>query len=180
MEEVTMDRPMPAWAFNVMSWTFKLRDLLSPREEILREADLRPGYRVLDYGCGPGAYVAGAAAMVGSSGQVYALDLHPLAVRRVRSLAQKVGLTNVETILSDCSTGLSDGSVDVVLLYDVYHMLQQPEAVLQELHRVLKTGGTLSVLDPHMEQQALTAAISAGGLFRLVEKGAKTQRFVAV
>lgn len=175
-----MDRPMPAWAFNMMAWTFKLRDLLSPREEILREAGLRPGFRVLDFGCGPGAYVAGAAAMVGPSGRVYALDLHPLAVRRVRDLAQKAGLDSVETIHSDCATGLPDGSLDVILLYDVYHMLRQPEAVLQELHRVLKRGGTLSVLDPHMEAQALTAGIAAGGLFRPVDTGARTQRFVAV
>jgi ubiquinone/menaquinone biosynthesis C-methylase UbiE len=180
MEEVTMDRPMPALAFNVMSWTFKLRDLLSPREEILREVDLRPGFRVLDYGCGPGAYVAAASAMVGPSGRVYALDLHPLAVRRVRRLAKVEGLTNVETILSDCATGLPDGSVDVVLLYDVYHMLRQSEAVLQELHRVLGPGGTLSVLDPHMEEQALTSGIAGGGLFRLEEKCARTLRFLVV
>jgi ubiquinone/menaquinone biosynthesis C-methylase UbiE len=72
---------------------------------------------------------------------VYALDLHPLAVERVRTLARKQQLGNVETIQSDCATGLPDGSVDVVLLYDIFHMLSEPDAILGELHRVLPNPG---------------------------------------
>ncbi|MBE9508860.1 MAG: methyltransferase domain-containing protein, partial [Chloroflexi bacterium] len=85
-----------------MSYVFKLRDLVSPREEILKEVDIQPGFRVLDYGCGPGGYVAGTAKMVGKSGKVYALDLHPLAIWRVQDIARKKQLANVETICSDC------------------------------------------------------------------------------
>jgi ubiquinone/menaquinone biosynthesis C-methylase UbiE len=171
---------MPDLFFNGMSFMFALRDLVQPRARILRDVDLRPGHRVLDYGCGPGAYVTEAARRVGPTGRVYALDIHPLAVERVRLLARRRGLENVEAIRSGCDTGLSDDSVDVVLLYDIFHMLSEPEAVLAELHRVLVPGGTLSVLDPHMGEADLVRRIMGSGLFALVRKGRMTHGFEAL
>jgi ubiquinone/menaquinone biosynthesis C-methylase UbiE len=168
---------MPDFAFNLMSFFFRVRDLVSPRESVLEEAGIRPGFRVLDYGCGPGAYISDAANSVGQSGQVYALDLHPLAVRRVQRIARKRRLANVETIQSDCHTGLPDDSLDIVLLYDIFHMLSEPETVLTELHRVLVPGGTLSVLDPHISEDEIVSGITGRGLFRLAGKGEKTYRF---
>lgn len=172
-----MDRPMPNLMFNGMSFIFKLRDLISPRKRVLEEAGIKPGYRVLDFGCGPGAYIPDVAEKVGESGKVYALDLHPLAARRVQDLARKRRLTNVETIHSDCKTGLPDNSVDVVLLYDIFHMLSEPQAVLAELHRVLKPGGTLSLLDPHMKEDDIMAGVTGGLLFRLSREGERTYSF---
>lgn len=133
---------------------------------------------MLDYGCGPGSYVAPTAALVGESGKVYALDIQPLAVQSVRNLASKKRLTNVEAILSDCETGLPDNSVDVVLLYDTLHALSDPGAVLGELHRVLKPGGVLSFSDHHMQEDELVHKLTDMGLFRLSAKGEKTHTFV--
>lgn len=173
-----MATPMPNIAFNGMSLIFKVRDLVSPRRKILEEAGLMLGDRVLDYGCGPGAYVADAAKMVGESGKIYALDIHPLALERVQSIVAKKGLTNVETIRSDCRTGLPDGSLDIVLLYDIFHMLENPQAVLAEMRRVLKPNGSLSLSDHHMREDDITAGVTDGRLFTLVEKGEKTYTFV--
>jgi len=159
---------------------FTLRDLVRPRKEILKEADIEPGFRVLDYGCGPGGYVGGAAELAGQSGKVYALDLHPLALRRVQELARKRQLTNVETIHSDCQTGLPDDSINVVLLYDIFHMLSEPQAILAELHRVLKPDGTLSLMDPHMDENKILSGVTGGRLFRLSNKRARTYRFEPV
>ena len=172
-----MDRPMPDVAFRGMSLIFQIRDFLSPRDSILDEAGIQPGFQVLDYGCGPGAYVPGVAERVGASGKVYALDIHPLAVQRVQSLARNRRLGNVETICSDCETGLPGNSVDVVLLYDIFHMLSEPDAVLAELHRVLKVGGTLSVLDPHISGERIVSGITNKQLFEL-EKQEPSYRFV--
>jgi ubiquinone/menaquinone biosynthesis C-methylase UbiE len=140
--------------------------------------DIRPGFQVLDYGCGPGAFVPEVAKRVGPSGRVYALDIHPLAIERVKALAQRQQLANVETICSNCQTGLPDDSLDLVLLYDIYHMLSDPDAVLAELHRVLKPGGMLSFSDPHMQETDILAGIARGGLFKLARGDAKTYSFV--
>jgi ubiquinone/menaquinone biosynthesis C-methylase UbiE len=172
-----MDKPMPNIAFKGMALVFKLRDLLSPRRQILQEADVKPGFRVLDFGCGPGGYLLDTVALVGPSGMVYALDVHPLAIQSVQRIAGKKGLTNVETILSDCKTGLPDNSINVVLLYDILHMLNDPNGVLAELHRVLKQDGVLSCLDPHMNQDEAIASVTATRLFRLSKRGKKTWTF---
>ena len=172
-----MDRPMPGLAFNMMSLMFRVRDLVAPRERFLREAGIEPGHWVLDYGCGPGSYVIPAAEMVGETGVVHALDIHPLAVKRVGEMASRKGLTNVKTIRSDCDTGLPDGSVDVVLLYDIFHMLNDPHSILAELHRVLKPDGILSFSDPHMQEGAIVSDVTDGQLFHLSEKGERTFTF---
>jgi ubiquinone/menaquinone biosynthesis C-methylase UbiE len=172
-----MHKPVSNLNFNVMSLMFKVRDLLRPRREILKEVGIKPGSRVLDYGCGPGGYVVGAAELVGESGKVYALDIHPLAVQRVQNIARKRQLTNVETIHSGCRTGLPDNSVDVVLLYDVFHELSDHQEILVELHRVLKKDGTLSFNDHHMREVEILSRVTSGRLFELSEKGKRTYAF---
>jgi SAM-dependent methyltransferase len=164
--------------FRLMTLSYKVRDLRSPRKKILAEVDIEPGFGVLDYGCGPGSYVLPLTRLVAEWGNVYALDIHPLAIGRVERIATKKHLANVETILSDCETGLASGSLDVVLLYDVFHHLRDREGVLQELHRVLKPGGILSFSDHHMRERDLVAEVTDGGLFRPVRRGRKTYTFL--
>jgi SAM-dependent methyltransferase len=87
-----MDKPMSDSHFRLMSFGYKFRDLLVPRRSILEEADIKPGFHILDYGCGPGSYSLAAAELVGKSGKVYALDIHPLAIQMVRDKVSKRGL----------------------------------------------------------------------------------------
>jgi ubiquinone/menaquinone biosynthesis C-methylase UbiE len=115
--------------------------------------------------------------MVGGSGKVYALDVHPLAIKRVQSIAKRQSLINVETINSDCRTGLPDEWLDVVLLHDVFHMLENSRAALAELYRVLKAKGTISFSDHHMRHEDIVAGMTDGGLFVLVDQGERTYTF---
>ncbi len=176
-----MDKLMSNLDFKLMSFGFKFRDLLLPRENVLKEVGIKPGFCILDYGCGPGSYTIPAAQSVGSSGKVYALDIQPLAVQRVRSTAARRGLTNIEAILSDCATGLPDNSIDVVLLYDTLHGLNEPDEVLAELHRVLKPDGILSFNDHHMkEENEIISRITGKGWFTLLRKGERVYNFSKV
>jgi ubiquinone/menaquinone biosynthesis C-methylase UbiE len=164
--------------FRLMAAEFKIRDLVRPRRTILQEAGIGPGMRVLDYGCGPGSYVLPTSEMVGRSGKVYALDMHPLAIASVRKLSLRRHLANVVTVFSHCKTGLTDGEVDVALLYDVLHDVNDPGPLLAELHRVLNPNGVLSASDHHLSEVRLTASITGHGLFRLLRKGKWTYAFV--
>jgi ubiquinone/menaquinone biosynthesis C-methylase UbiE len=166
--------------FRLMALAFRLRDMFSPRMDILREAGIDPGSHVLDYGCGPGSYIVPLAELVGPSGKIYALDIHPLAVQMVQRLASNKQLSNVETIHSDCDTGLPEDSIDVVLLYDILHDLSNSDSILRELRRVLKPSGVLSVHDPHMGEGDLVPSVTEGGLFRLSRQGEKTLSFAPV
>ena len=175
-----MVRTQSNLGFKLMAFGYKFRDLLLPRREILKEARIEPGYSILDYGCGPGGYVSAAAALVGNSGKIYALDSHPLAIQMVRTLISKKQMDNVETIFSDCNTGLPDKSIGTVLLYDVLHNLSTPDKILEELHRVLKPDGILSVSDHHMKENEIVSLVTNGGLFILSKKGEYTYAFSAV
>jgi ubiquinone/menaquinone biosynthesis C-methylase UbiE len=178
MSSQTMDKPMPNLAFKMMTFLLRTRDFFLPREHVLAEVGLKPGQRVLDYGCGPGGYVAETARLVGESGRVYALDIHPLALQKVQTMVRQNNLTNVETIQSNCQTGLPDHSIDVVLLYDIFHMFSDSQAILAELHRILKPEGILSFSDHHMKEDEILTGVIRNQLFKLSQRGRKTYTFV--
>ena len=173
-----MDKPMSNFDFQFMSVGYKFRDFFLTRLNILEEVGIKPGFQVLDYGCGPGSYIAPLAKLVEESGKVYALDIHTLAIQKVQDMALKKRLENVETILSDCQTGLPDNTLDAVLLYDAFHHLSDPNGVLKELHRVLKPDGILSFGDHHMEEKEIVAELTKNQLFRLLKKGQRTYTFL--
>jgi ubiquinone/menaquinone biosynthesis C-methylase UbiE len=172
-----VDKAESNLGFRLMALGYKFRDLRLPRKSILEEVGIKPGFRVLDYGCGPGSYIIPLARLVGESGKVYALDIHPLAIHRVQNIASKKQLANVETILSDCKTGLPDNSLDVVLLYDIFHHLSDPDLILKELRRVLKLDGVLSFSDHHMKENEIISQVTNSGLFQLARKGQRTYTF---
>jgi ubiquinone/menaquinone biosynthesis C-methylase UbiE len=172
-----MAEPMSDSHFKTMSFMFRFRDFFLPRKNVLKEVDIEPGFRILDYGCGPGSYTVVASGLVGPTGKVYALDIHPLAIKRVKERAENKGLSNIETIQSDCATGLEPESIDVAFLYDVLRGLDRPNDVLVELHRVLKSDGTLSVNDHHYQPEQIISKITEGGLFVVANQGRKTCNF---
>lgn len=160
-----------------MAAEFKIRDYRHPRQEIVNEVGLKAGFQVLDYGCGPGGYVLPVSKAVGESGKLYALDALPIAIGMVKKIVAKNNLKNVETILSDCATGLPDEELNAVLLYDVFHDLTEQNAVLAELHRVLKPSGILSFSDHHMQEKDIISKITGAGLFKFQQKNKHTYSF---
>jgi len=179
-KENKMDKPISFIGFKLMSFMFKVRDILRPRLEVLVEAGIEPGSCILDYGCGPGSYIIPLAELVGPSGKIYALDINPLAIKEVKKIVKRRKIENIEIIESNCDTRLPDSHVNVVLLYDTFHDLSQPDEVLQEIHRVLKPVGALSFSDHHMNEKDIIAGLTSKGMFKLSKKGSKTYSFSKV
>ncbi len=158
--------------FRILSFMIAIRDILVNLDKVVEEIGILPGNIVLDYGCGLGRFSIPIAKIVGEKGRVYALDIHPLALKRTKKKAQKKGLTNIEFIHSDCDTGLNDESVDVVLFYDMLESLLTPQKQLEELYRILKPEGILCVKDIHSDNKMLST-ITGNDLFKLKIKGKK-------
>jgi ubiquinone/menaquinone biosynthesis C-methylase UbiE len=164
--------------FRAMAWMFWVRDIFSPPARMLEEAGIAPGMHVLDYGCGPGSYTIAAGKIVGPTGRVMGVDLHPLAIKMVAGKASRQELTNIEAIQSDRVPPLESQTIDLVILYDTFHAIAEPHALLADLHRVLKPGHVLSFSDHHMKRDEIISGITAGGLFRLQRQGRKTFAFL--
>ncbi|MBU0608258.1 MAG: class I SAM-dependent methyltransferase [Armatimonadetes bacterium] len=163
--------------FGVHHVWFAGRDLLQPPLDLLRRVGIKPGDCVVDFGCGSGSYSLPAAALAGPTGQVFAVDENPHALRCVERTIRGEQVTNVTPIASDGRLPLESDSVDVVLLYDVLHDVRDQENALQELRRVLKPDGLLSVRDHHLSEQRLKDAIARPGLFRFVSVRRGLYRF---
>jgi len=170
-------KPMSYLHFNIMTFGFAIRDLLMNPERKVLEARIQSGYRVLDYGCGTGSYSIIASELVGD-GIVHALDIHPLAIERMNQKIAKRRIPNIRTVHSDCATGLEKSSIDVVLLYDTFHMLSDPVRVLNELYRVLRPEGMISFSDHHMREEEIIPALTSDGLFQLSRKNRITYSFM--
>jgi ubiquinone/menaquinone biosynthesis C-methylase UbiE len=172
------EKPQSGIDYRFMAVMFRFRDLFRPRKNVVKEAGIRPGFQVLDYGCGPGGYVYPVSKLVGPSGKIYALDVNPMALESVKKIAAQKKINNLVTILSGDHTSLPDASIDVVLLYDVFHHLSHPDVILKELRRVLKPEGILSMSDHHMKREDIISGMTAGGFFRLLKRGKKVYNFV--
>ena len=162
---MTQDKPIPNVAFRGMAFALRLMEPFKRSRERLTGAGLEKGQVVLEYGCGIGSYTIPAAQIVGDEGTVYALDIHPLAIRTVEKRSAKENFNNIKTILSDGETGLLDECVDVVLLYDTLHLVRDQGALLEELHRILKPDGFLSADHMHTAREDFLETMCGENLF---------------
>lgn len=127
-----------------------LRYRVFPAETILRAAGRLEGKMVLEVGCGTGYFTATAARAVGSRGTLLAMDVLDESVAAVAGKVKKAQLDNVTVIKGDVlRTGLTDESVDVVLLFGMIPAPMLPmDKMMAELGRILRRNGTLAVWPP--------------------------------
>jgi SAM-dependent methyltransferase len=111
-------------------------------------ADLVPGQWVLDLGSGAGFDVLLAARKVGPTGRVVGVDMTDAMLAKARKNAASAGLLNVEFRKAEIERlPLGDCLFDVVLSNCVLNLCTNKDRALNEIYRVLKTGGTLAVSD---------------------------------
>jgi ubiquinone/menaquinone biosynthesis C-methylase UbiE len=144
----------------------------------LRAAGLKERQEVLEVGCGPGYFSIPAAEIVGDKGRVVSIDVNPAALDYLGRKIKQRRATNIEVMLADArDTHLPAGSVDLAFLFGVVHAFPRLDAVLSEMHRVLKPHGKLSV-QPGRSANQLVEAITAGGLFQFEKKERGVNVFV--
>jgi predicted methyltransferase len=124
------------------------REIYDRREAIVDAAGVKTGMAVADVGAGTGLFSLLFAEAVGPRGKVYAVDVSQVFVDNITKRARKQGLENVVGVVNtQTGTGLSPGSADLVFLSDTYHHFERPAAMLASIHRALRPGGRLVVID---------------------------------
>jgi ubiquinone/menaquinone biosynthesis C-methylase UbiE len=126
------------------------REVFACRSQILEAIQLKPGMAVADVGAGTGLYLRPLSRSVGDEGKVYAIDIAPKFVKHLRDRANEEKLGNVDVVLcSDRDVNLKGNSIDRAFLCDVYHHFEYPEGSLKSIHRAMRTGGKLILVDFH-------------------------------
>jgi ubiquinone/menaquinone biosynthesis C-methylase UbiE len=121
-------------------------------EKALDALNLKPGMVVADIGAGVGYMSLRMAKRVGPSGKVYANDLQPEMLAKLRENAAKSNMNNVVTVLGDVADPkLPPNTMDLVLLVDVYHEFSQPQQMLRKIRETLKPDGRLVLLEYRAE-----------------------------
>ncbi len=120
-----------------------------PPAKVMKAIGVKQGMIIGEIGAGRGRYTVFLANETGSSGKVYANDLDEVSLAYLRGRCRRLGITNVETI-----TGIIDDpllpekSLDMAIMVLVYHMIENPDKLLENIKKSLKPGGTLVILDP--------------------------------
>lgn len=112
------------------------------RREVLRRCGLQPGMRVLDVAAGTGLVTVEALALVGTAGQVTALDPSPGMLAELR---KKIDVQTVEAFAEHMP--LPDAGMDFVSMgYALRHVADLDQAFGEYL-RVLRPGGRVCIME---------------------------------
>ena len=162
---------IPDTAFRMMATVIRLRERLFKFSKRLDGYGIKEGDIVIDYGCGPGMYVTRASQLVGETGAVYAIDIHPLAIQAVQELARDKGLGNVKAVQAVGYTcPLKDNTADLIYALDMFHMVDNPTAFLRQIHRLLKPDGVLIIDDGHQTRSQTKSKIESSGYWVIQEE----------
>ncbi|GHC87287.1 class I SAM-dependent methyltransferase [Streptomyces flavofungini] len=124
-------------------------------QRLIGHADVLPGDRILDIGCGTGAVLVPAARATGTTGSAVGVDLSAGMVARSRAALREAGLTHAHAVVADAETidwdaqgGVhppADGTLDVVCAGISLFFLPHPRQAVSRYRELLGPGGRLAV-----------------------------------
>jgi predicted methyltransferase len=124
------------------------RDPYDHRREVIKAMGLKPGMAVADIGAGTGLFTRLFSPLVGAEGKVYAVDIAPNFVEHIERQAKADGMANIRGVVCTAdSVNLPPGSIDLAFICDAYHHFEYPHKTMRSIHRALKPGGIVILID---------------------------------
>lgn len=127
-------------------------------EKFLKEVGIGKGQSVLDFGSGEGNYTIPASKIVGTNAKVYAVDKDKNALDKLKRKLEKRGIINVELINAKTKIPLDENTVDVVLCYDIIHLVGKEDSstakdrmnLYEIIRRIARKNALFSVYPTHL------------------------------
>ena len=124
------------------------RDAWQKPRELVDALHLRPGMWVADLGAGTGYFSRYLDAAVRPGGIVFAVDTEPNLVAYLRTRSEQEKTPTIAPLLASANDPrLPPGALDLVLIVDTYHHLDDRRAYLERLAAALKPGGRVAIVD---------------------------------
>lgn len=105
------------------------------------------GDRVADLGAGSGLFTRPLAKMVGPEGIVYAVDINENLLSHIEETAKEQGLINITPVLANEYDPRIPEKVDLILICDTLHQIDNPGVYLSNLVDYLSDGGRVAIID---------------------------------
>ena len=141
----------PAPAFIGRFLDSNIRRAMQPQAALIRRSGIQPGMRVLEIGCGSGAYTLEIARAVGATGKAVALDIQPGMLEQLKNKltrSENTDIRNVEPLLaSACQLPFQNGSFDAAFMITVLQEIPDKWRALAEVRRTLRPGGIVAVTE---------------------------------
>jgi len=137
----------------IEAWEKRINDERQPPDQVMDAIGVKSGMVIGEIGAGRGRYTIHLARRVGSEGKIYANDIDQDALDFLRQRCLKNNIQNIETVLGEEEDPLfPERTLEMAVMVWVYHMLDNPVALLKNLKRCLKPDATLAILDPPDEE----------------------------
>lgn len=124
------------------------RSIFKYRHEIVDTLGLKPGMAVGDIGAGTGFFSLLFSDEVGDSGKVYSVDIAENFIDHIKKISKEHEKSNIDAFVCTArSVELPPESIDVAFISDVYHHFEFPRDSMASLHKALKPGGIVIIVD---------------------------------
>jgi ubiquinone/menaquinone biosynthesis C-methylase UbiE len=132
------------------------RDERQKPRELIKAMGLEAGMSVADVGTGVGYMLPFLSRRVGPAGHVIAEDIFDDFLAAAKQRAQNLNLENVTFVKgTETDPKLPEAGMDIVLALDVYHHFDYPDRMLAAIHKALKPGGKLVVVEYYKRSTAM-------------------------
>jgi len=165
--------PCPSW----LGWMIELDNPFAKSTHshtIIKHLKLETGIKVLDIGCGPGRLTIPIAKIIGSQGEILAVDMQAEMLSKIKEKAKKANLSNIRYLETKIGKKtLIQDHFDRALLISVLGEIPDKEKCLQEVFHALQPGGILiiaeTIFDPHFQSKNKVFSLVTKIGFRLIE-----------
>lgn len=124
------------------------RDAAGEIQQVVELLGIRRGMTLADVGAGSGYYVLRLAPIVGPNGRIYAEDVVPDYLSKLRKRVRDLGLQNVVVARGEPhDPRLPARSLDAAILVHMYHEIAQPFGLLYNLAGALKPDARVGIVD---------------------------------
>ena len=145
------------------------RNLWEKTEEMCGFFHVRPGERIADLGCGDGYFSWYFSKAVGEKGLVYATEINQDALSFLQEFIREAHVGNIRPLVTKMNeTGLPKNSVDTIFMCSMYHAVYitdiefVKDAFLAGIHRALRKGGRLIIVDNQITQPGVPSYYGSG------------------